>query len=150
MKWSGAGWLAVRWLLAGVFLWAGCSKLSDAAGFAASIHQFRMVPDPLVNSLALSLPPLEILCGLALFAGPWKRPAAFGLMILCAIFLAALLSAAARGLSVDCSCFGAASAESISASILRDVLLFATAAAIWARLCRTTHVPAFKERHRAL
>ncbi len=125
--------MLLRVALAAVFLYAGVAKLRDAGSFASSIARFRIVPLVLVHPLALGLPPLEVVCALALLWGPWKRQAAFGLFLLTTIFLAALLSAAARGIHVECSCFGAAAGEPLWSAIARDVVLCAAAVALYVR-----------------
>jgi putative oxidoreductase len=127
-------WLLARAALALVFLYAGAVKLWDPAALASSIVRFQLVPLFLVHPMALALPPLEVICGIALLVGPWKRQAAFGIAALCAAFLLALLSAAARGLEVDCTCFGSASAQPMWWLILRDVVLLAAAAAMYLHL----------------
>ena len=135
-KWTEAIWILVRWGLAVVFIYAGVLKLRDAAAFAASIARFEMLPPFLIHPVALGLPPLEIFCGLALLASPWRRQAAFGVASLCLLFLAALVSAAFRGISVECSCFGAAEAEPIWRTIGRDVLLLAASSGLYVRCLR--------------
>ncbi|MDB6173960.1 MAG: hypothetical protein JWL59_3271 [Chthoniobacteraceae bacterium] len=126
-------WTFLHWVLAGIFLYAALMKLHDAAAFAASIARFQMLPSFLIHPMALGLPPLEMLCGLALLAGRWKRQAAFGIALLCALFLVALLSASARGISIECSCFGAAAAEPLWKLLVRDLLLLAGAMGIYLR-----------------
>lgn len=126
----------VRWALAGVFLYAGISKIIEAQSFAANIARFQIVPEVLINSFALGLPPFEILCGIALIAGPWKRQAAFSIAVLCGVFLVALISASVRGIQVECTCFGSASPEPIWRSVLRDIIFLIMALAIYARTAR--------------
>ncbi len=115
-------------------------KLHDAASFATGIARFRIVPDSLVHLIALGLPPLEIFCALALLAGPWRRQGALGIALLCLLFLGAILSAAARGIAVECSCFGAAAAEPLWWLIIRDLLLLASALAIYNHCLRAGRV----------
>ncbi len=134
--WPALGWTLMRYALSGIFLYAGALKLWDPAAFAASIVRFQLVPELLVHPLALGLPPLEILLGLSLLFGPWKRQAALGVTILCLVFLVGLASAGLRGIEVDCSCFGASTSEPLWLLILRDVLLLAAAISIYARLNR--------------
>lgn len=120
---GGAFWIVIRWLLAGVFIYAGWVKLVEARSFADSIARFQIVPESFIHLMALGLPPFEILCGFALIVGPWKRQAAFSVALLCLIFLGALLSAVARGIEVECTCFGSSSPEPLWRSIARDVVL---------------------------
>jgi hypothetical protein len=108
-------------------------KLADPVSFASSIARFQIAPEALVNPLALTLPPLEMICGLSLLWTRWRRQAAFSLLFLSAVFLAALTAAAIRGISVECSCFGAGQAESLPVAIVRDVVLALLAATIYLR-----------------
>jgi putative oxidoreductase len=135
-QWSGFIWSLVRCGLSLVFIYAGLMKLREPLPFADSIARFEFVPEPLINSLALGLPPLEILCGISLWAGPWKRQAAFGVALLCLSFLGAFASAAWRGISIECSCFGSAEAEPIWKLMARDLILLAWALAIHRRAMR--------------
>lgn len=123
--------LVLRLAFAAIFIYAGCAKIPDPASFASSIARFQLLPDLFINPIALGMPVFEILCGLALLAGPWKRQAAFSLAILCGVFLAALVSAWVRGIKVECSCFGGPSHEPVEILILRDIILLAVAVAIY-------------------
>lgn len=134
VEWPIVGWGLTRWVLAGVFLYAGFVKLLDPAALAASIARFQLVPEFLIHPMALALPPLEILCGIALLAGPWKRKAALGISLLCVLFLGALFTAAARGIAVECSCFGGSAGEPIWRLITRDVVLLGVALIVYLRL----------------
>lgn len=123
-----------RWGLALVFAYAGILKMRDPQAFASAIAHFKILPHELVNLVALGLPPFEILSALALVVGPWKRVGAFNILILCVIFLAALISAAVRGIELNCSCFGSASGEPVGVAIVRDIVLLAAALVLYWRL----------------
>ena len=129
---------ALRILLGAVFAYAGAVKIRGAADFADAIAGFRLLPPGLSNLLALGLPPFEILLGGWLIAGWRRRTAAFCALVLCGLFLLALVSAAARGIAVDCGCFGAVAAGSLSAGmsrwlpIVRDFALLAIAGTVYA------------------
>lgn len=125
---GGTFWIVIRWLLAGVFIYAGWVKLVEVQSFADSIARFRIVPEGVIHLMALGLPPFEMFCGIALIVGPWKRQAAFSVALLCLIFLGALLAAAARGIEVECTCFGSSSPEPLWRSIARDIALSIAAA----------------------
>lgn len=131
------GWWLLRAALAAIFLYAGLVKLFDPAALALSIVRFQLVPLALVHSIALALPPLELICGCALLVGRWKRQAAFGISAMCTAFLIALISAAFRGLEVDCTCFGSATSVPLWQLIARDVMLLAAAGAIYLQQVRS-------------
>lgn len=113
----------LRFLLAAVFLYAGFAKLFDPASLAEDILQYQIVPESLVNLFVLTLPLFEIISALALIIGPWKRQAAFNIVVLCVLFLSALGYATARGLTIECHCFGATSGATMGMAVVRDVVL---------------------------
>jgi len=98
--------LALRVVLGGLFLYAGASKIGNPLAFADSIATFKLLPPQLLNVVALSLPPFEILLGILLVTGLQARPASLGITVLAIVFGIALGQALARGLQVDCGCFG--------------------------------------------
>jgi putative oxidoreductase len=98
--------LAVSVGLAAVFIYAGFQKLQDPLDFADSIAGFGILPGALINPFALALPPFEIACGLLLLWPRTRRVGALAIVLLSAMFFAALLSALLRGLTLDCGCFG--------------------------------------------
>ena len=101
-------WLTVRlqFVLAAFFVVAGISKVVDPPGFAHEIHNYALVPGVAVNAMALVLPWLEIVVGVALFLNVATRSAARILAFLLVVFIAALSINLARGRPVDCGCFG--------------------------------------------
>jgi uncharacterized membrane protein YphA (DoxX/SURF4 family) len=118
--------LVSRAVLGGVFLLTGILKALDVAGFERSIRAYQMVPDALVPIMANGLPWLEIVVGLYVLAGLYRRWSALAAGALLVIFMIAMGQALARGLTLDCGCFGtalggAALREEVNlGSILRD------------------------------
>lgn len=121
--------LVVRLVVGAVFVYAGVLKIGDPLQFADRIGSFEILPNVLVNPLALSLPLFEILTGLLLVAGLMRRPAALAIALVFAVYLAAISSALARGLTIDCGCFGAQapSRARMWLDLARDLALFAGA-----------------------
>jgi uncharacterized membrane protein YphA (DoxX/SURF4 family) len=125
-----AGFL-VRLTLAFVFIGAGAAKLADPAAFAWNIHQFGLVPRPLIDPLAICLPVLEAASGVGLvFDRRWSYGAVAGILVL---FMTALGHAILAGLNVDCGCFGAGEPgpDGLRATLFRDIALSAGLAATW-------------------
>ena len=77
----------------------------NPAAFARDIDNYRLLPYFLVTIMAIILPWLEVLCGIFLIFGRWRKGAAFILLFLTFIFLIAIGSAVARGLDITCGCF---------------------------------------------
>jgi uncharacterized membrane protein YphA (DoxX/SURF4 family) len=89
-----------------LFAWAGLAKIGDLRGFAEQIHNFRMIPIPLENLVAISLPWIELVAAMALVFGVRARAGAGLATGMLAVFTVAVLVALARGLDIECGCFG--------------------------------------------
>src|SRR3954468_3838707 len=113
--WVGLG---ARLILAGVFLFAGGSKIGDLAASGRAVNAYRVMPYGAATTVGAALPFIEValaallLVGLAprlaaLFSvGPPPRlaPPAPGPVFV--RFIAGNSLVWARGLSIDCGCFG--------------------------------------------
>jgi putative oxidoreductase len=106
----------VHWLLAlvlgGVFVYASLSKIADPRAFAKIIYHYQVIgPGPSLgfvpaNLLAVSLPWVELIAGVLLITGVWRREAAGATAVMLAIFVAAVASTLARGIDIqNCGCF---------------------------------------------
>lgn len=100
--------LVSRLLIGGIFLYASLYKIIDPGTFARSIWFYHVVPGELINLVALILPWLELLCGLAVILGIFYRGAVVWANLMTIAFMVVLLSTIARGLDIDCGCFRAA------------------------------------------
>jgi protein-disulfide isomerase len=143
-RWADARrWLstALRLLLAGVWLYAGLSKIGDPAGGVRAVRAYRLLPEWLAKDVGYGLPFVEITLAVLLLVGLATRFAAVLSAVLLAVFLAGMASAAARGLRIECGCFGGGGelagggATRYTSEILRDVglLVAATLVALWPR-----------------
>jgi hypothetical protein len=113
--------LVFRLVLGGLFVYAGVVKVLDPLGFAQDIRNYRLVGQSLSFIAAIVLPWLEILAGVALAAGVWKRASALIISGLLVFFILLTLVTIARGLDVDCGCFGALGRKSGLGVILEDL-----------------------------
>lgn len=109
---------AVHWLirvaLAALFLWTGAQKVLEPGVFAASIANYRVLPEVLVGFAAIGLPVLEIVAGLALLAPAYAQGAAVIVASMLGVFAAAMAQSKLRGIDLDCGCFGAAVESQVS------------------------------------
>ena len=115
--------LLFRLVLGGLFVYAGAVKVLDPLGFAQDIRNYRLVGQSLSFVVAVILPWLEILAGLALAAGFWKRASALIISGLLVFFIVLTLATIARGLDVDCGCFGSLSRRSGFGVVLEDLVM---------------------------
>ncbi len=90
----------------GVFVYAGARKLWDPGLFLIDIRSFDLLPDPFAAWLALVLPWVEVLAGLAIMTGVFRRGGLVLLNAALVTFFIALGIAQSRGLSIQCGCFG--------------------------------------------
>src|SRR6266550_1266447 len=129
-------WRILDFVLAGMFIFAGLSKILDLdrliadlqqlqfasafadlrnlslaspAEFARGIDNFKILPWPVSVALAFYLPWLEIFCAFALVFRFLYRGALSILSVSIVVFTLATIAAKVRGLDITCGCFGHAS-----------------------------------------
>lgn len=124
----------MNWLLrllhlifGGLFVYAGLLKVWQPLIFVDDIRSYDLLPDPFPALVALFLPWLEILAGLAVVTGRLRQG---GLLVLNAsliVFLAAISLSWWRGIDIRCGCFGGGEEASSNYTelIVRDLLLLA-------------------------
>jgi putative oxidoreductase len=117
--------LAIRVAIGAAFIYAGVIKIQDPSELAITVASFQILPNILISPLALTLPPFEIISGVLLAIGIWRRPAALGIVLISGVFLVAIAVALARGLTIDCGCFGTGtpSRAKMWLDLGRDILL---------------------------
>jgi uncharacterized membrane protein YphA (DoxX/SURF4 family) len=107
--------VAARWLLGGLFVYAGLQKVADPPAFLKLVRQYDLVQSAfLLNTIAAALPWFEVFCGALLLAGVAVRGSAMALIGVLIPFTGvvwhrALVLQAAKGLpfcavKFDCGC----------------------------------------------
>ena len=112
-------------VIGGIFLYAGLSKVVDPASFAESIDNYRILPWKVAVVVALYLPWLEIVCGLCIAMRRLYLGALVVLTGASIIFMLALISAIFRGLNINCGCFGQHGSHTPGTALAIDVFLLA-------------------------
>jgi hypothetical protein len=129
-------WRILDFVVAGIFIFAGLTKILDLdhfladlqqlqfasaladlrnlsllnpAEFASDIDNFKILPWPASVALAFYLPWLEILSALGLAFRCLYRGALVILSASIVVFTFAIIAAKLRGLDITCGCFGHAS-----------------------------------------
>ena len=134
-------WLTIRVQIAlGVlFVAAALPKIVDPPSFAHMVYNYRIVPGQFVNLMALIMPWIELLCGLALILGVWKEAARTIIGLMLAVFILAIGINLARGNAIDCGCFDptpvpktrAQRLEDMTFVIYRDLGMLLMVAQLW-------------------
>jgi thiol-disulfide isomerase/thioredoxin/uncharacterized membrane protein YphA (DoxX/SURF4 family) len=120
--------LALRLLLAAVFLVASVGKLMDGSGSRRAAREFG-VPDFLAAPVGTLLPLAELALAILLLPGGTARFAALGALGLLATFSFAIAVNLARGHTPDCHCFGQLHSEPAGwKTLARNVVLGGVAA----------------------
>lgn len=136
-------WLTVRVQIAlgAIFVTASLPKLIDPPSFAHMIYNYRLIPGFAINALALVMPWLELLSGVALILGIWRRPAATIIGTMLTVFIIAISINLFRDNAVNCGCFDITSANKSHDELIgemwwvvtRDVgMLLMVAQILWA------------------
>ena len=98
--------LAIRLFLGFIFIFAAITKVSDPDGFSQSIYNYKLMPDFIVNLLAIAFPWIELIAGILLVFGISVKENSAILSGLLVVFIIAIGISMARGLNIDCGCFG--------------------------------------------
>lgn len=129
-------WRILDFVVAGIFIFAGLTKILDLdhlladlqqlqfasaladlrnlslatpAEFASDIDNFKILPWTVSVAFAFYLPWLEIFCALGLLFRFLYRGALILLITLIVMFTLGIIAAKVRGLDITCGCFGHAS-----------------------------------------
>jgi len=96
--------LASRILLGGLFIYYAWSKITDLPAFAAAIKNYDMIPLPLVPAFATILAGVEMMAGIALITGIFRKGGIALVVAMLLMFVIAIGTAYLRGKSIDCGC----------------------------------------------
>jgi uncharacterized membrane protein YphA (DoxX/SURF4 family) len=100
--------LAIRIFFGFIFIFAAVTKIADPAGFSQSIYNYKLMPDFIINFLAIAFPWIELVAGILLVFGISVKENSAILSGLLVIFIFAIAISLFRGLNIDCGCFGTA------------------------------------------
>ncbi|HWR83466.1 MAG TPA: MauE/DoxX family redox-associated membrane protein [Candidatus Deferrimicrobium sp.] len=107
--------LVVRLAVGVTFIYASAYKIIEPGTFAKSLWYYHLVPGQLINLMALILPWVELVCGLALIVGLLYDGAVILVNMMMAAFILALGTTIVRGIDIDCGCFKAGQAATEAA-----------------------------------
>jgi len=81
--------LALRLLLGAFFVYASLDKIASPAAFAKAVYLWQVSGPVPSNLVAVTLPWIELVAGLLLVLGVWRREAALVVALLLAVFVVA-------------------------------------------------------------
>ena len=116
--------LFARICVGGVFVASGIGKFLDRPGTEAGMAHYLFLPRGSGKLIATFFPPLEFAVGLCLILGLLTRLAAFGAILLFALFTALIIYDLASGRTESCHCFGKLSDDKLTPmAAIRNVFL---------------------------
>lgn len=96
-----------------IFVLSGIEKIADPAGFSDAIANYKLMPNFIINFFAISIPWIELVCGILLIFNQNIKENAFIYLSLMSIFTIMVLIAVLRGLDIDCGCFGTQNVQAV-------------------------------------
>ena len=117
--------LVFRMVLGIVFVYASLDKITNPQNFSQIIYNYKILPSFLINIFALTLPWVELICGLFLIGGIFVESSALLVFLLLFVFMIATsVNVFIRGINIQCGCFStslAAQKQGVEL-VLRDVI----------------------------
>jgi putative oxidoreductase len=116
----------LRLLLGVTFIFASWHKIVSPDQFATILYGYDVFPHQIINVLAIVMPFVELVCGISLIIGIFRRS---GLLLINAMLVSFILLISfnlIRGHEFDCGCFSLGETKGTWSSIwllVRDVLM---------------------------
>lgn len=119
--------LIARWILGITFIYASYHKIISPGDSAKIIYGYDLLPDVLINLIAIILPFVELFSGLALILGIYPVSAVLIVNGMLLTFIIALSINLVRGHEFDCGCFSFGKtgySSSMLQVLVRDIMYF--------------------------
>ena len=117
----------LRIIFGGIFIFASIDKILHPKAFAEVVFYYQLLPDVLINLVAISLPWIEAVAGLSVIIGRGVLGGLAILNCLLVIFTASIFLNIARGIDITCGCFSTeistASKSVMWLEVARDLVL---------------------------
>ncbi len=121
---DGLAMTVLRIGLGALFIGASYYKIMSPGAFAHQIYNYKVLPPWAINPLAITLPWIQLFCGIALVINRGVRGASLLILLMMAVFQIALASALLRGLNISCGCFKSGGEAATWKTFARDFSLF--------------------------
>ena len=117
--------LAARWILGLTFIYASYHKILVPADFAKIVYGYDLFPNGAINLIAIVLPFIELIAGLALILGIYPPSAALIINGMLVAFIIVLSINLIRGHEFNCGCFSTKESGAFSSAestLVRDII----------------------------
>lgn len=132
-------YILLRWIIGTIFIYAGITKLIEPVVFATLIDAYGLLPEIMIMPVAVVLPVLEIIAGVALIFD--IKYALVLITALLTLFIAVLAFGISMGLDIDCGCFGPGDPEAkafhgLKTTLYKDLIMAVSIAYLflWRRI----------------
>jgi hypothetical protein len=127
--------LALRLIIAGVFLYAAVPKILNPQEFYLNILGYNFIQGTPAKLVAIWLPWAELIAALGIIFNVWMQANLRLIQAMLSGFIILLILTLIRGIDADCGCFGSAGGQVTWWHVFGDfVLLFITTFLItWTR-----------------
>ena len=97
--------MVARLLLGSIFIYASYHKILAPDEFAKIVYGYDLFPSETINLIAIIIPFIELISGIALIIGIYTRPAAIIIIGMLTAFVIAISINIIRRHEFDCGCF---------------------------------------------
>ncbi len=115
--------LILRIVIGLIFIYASLEKIAYPAEFARIIYNYHLLPGELVNLVAITMPWVELICGICVILGIYKEGGLLIIGFMLCIFAVSIGINLFRGVDLECGCFTVSSQAKSNALglLLRDI-----------------------------
>ena len=117
--------MTARLLLGIIFIYASYHKILAPEEFAKIVYGYGLFPSVTINLIAIIIPFIELVTGIALIIGIYTRPAAIIVIGMLSAFIIAISINIIRGHEFDCGCFSSDTSQAANSAwqtLGRDII----------------------------
>ena len=107
---------AARLILGVTFIYASYHKILAPAEFAKLVYGYDLFPHNTINLIAIIIPFIELMSGIALITGTFPRSVSLIIMGMLIVFIIVISINIIRGHEFDCGCFSLATNQNANSA----------------------------------
>ena len=127
---------SIRLGLGLAFIWAAWHKILAPDQFAMILYGYGVFPGPAINLLAIGVPFVELVSGICLIFGIYRRSALVLINSMLSAFILIIGFNLIRGHQFDCGCFSFGDTKDTASAVgllVRDFLMLGAGLFLWTR-----------------